>query len=567
MSAVAPPTPFKIDYGPEIEAEIARLQQAIIDHAPDLATYRSYDPRWLAITLLEGEPDLAARVSAAPGGEVVAAMARVSANSLRDCLGDDAEVLLADRRYSIINQMVREVARRPAQDRLDLTDAIDAVVTHRLLGIPIFLAMMYVIFRLVTDVSAPYLDWVSGVFSGPMTHWVTSLTHALDLSGSWVESLLVDGVIAGVGSVLSFLPGLLVLYFFLTLMEDSGYMARAAFVMDRLMSFLGLHGKSFIPLVLGFGCAVPAIYATRTLQSRRDRVLTALLIPLMSCSARLPVYVVFGIAFFAARADLLIWAMYALGIVVAVIYGLFLTRVVFRHAPASGFVLELPPYRMPTLRALLTHTWERAGDFVKRAGTVILAASVVLWLLLNLPLGAEPKDSLFGRVSQALAPTLKPAGFGEWRSAGALVTGIAAKEVIVSALATVHAVENQETEETEAIPTLGEDLAAIGTGFAQATAEVGRTLVSLIPGVNLNDVQAGTGDTALTAALRGAFTPLAALAFVIFVLLYVPCVATLGAIRAEFGARWAAFAAIYQTAIAWVCAVVVYQVGRSLGLG
>ena len=565
MSANARNTAFKIDYGPEIEAEIAQLQHAI-EHTPGLAANGSHHSlRWLAIKLLEGEADLAARVAAAPGGASVVTLARASARALSSRLGDDTEVLLADRRYSFINDVVRQVVRQHAPDRFDVTAAIDAVATHRVLGIPVFLMMMFLVFKLVIDVSASYLEWVEHIFAGPVTRWALALTGAVGLSESWVEALLVEGVIAGVGGVLVFLPGLFVLYFFLTLLEDSGYMARAAFVMDRLMSVLGLHGKSFIPMVLGFGCAVPAIYATRTLRSPRDRLITALLTPLMSCSARLPVYVIFGMAFFASSANVLIWAMYALGIAVAVLYGLVLTHMVFRREPSTGFVLELPPYRMPTLRTLLMHTWERAADFIKRAGTVILAATVVLWLLLNLPAGAPPQESLFGRVSGAIAPALAPAGFGEWESAGALVTGFLAKEVIISSMSTIYVGVQDETPAAEP-STLGEDLVAIGAGFVEATANAARTLLSAIPGVELVEAEAEPQNTALTAALQHVFTPLAALAFVVFVLLYVPCVATLSAIRAEFGTRWALSAAVYQTATAWLLAVGVYQIGRLLGL-
>jgi ferrous iron transport protein B len=567
MSATVSHASFKIDYGPEIEAEIDHIQRAILEKAPHLVEYHGYNPRWLAMKLLEGDQDLTKRMAATPGGGAVVETARASAGRLRGRLGDDAEILLADRRYGYINGLVRKVSQRRIQTRFDLTQAIDSVVTHRVLGLPIFLLMMYLVFKLVIDVSAPYLDWVDGVFAGPVTHWVMSIMGALGLGGSWIEALLVGGVIAGVGGVLVFLPGLLVLYFFLTVLEDTGYMARAAFVMDRLMSFLGLHGKAFIPLVLGFGCTVPAIYATRTLRSQRDRLLTAFLIPLMSCSARLPVYLLFGMAFFAAQADLLIWSMYALGIVVAVVYGFVLTRTVFRHEGASSFVLELPPYRMPMLRTLLIHTWERASEFVKRAGTIILAASVILWLLLNLPPGAEQEDSLFGQFSRTISPVLAPAGFGNWQSAGSLVTGFIAKEVVISTMSTIY-VGGEEEEAgpaDEPAPTLGGDLVEIAEGFGAATVDVGRRLVSLIPGVNLAEEKTEEESTALSAALQGAFTPLAALAFVIFVLLYVPCVATLGAMRGEFGARWAVLSGAFQIVIAWLVSTAVYQIGRLLG--
>jgi ferrous iron transport protein B len=439
------------------------------------------------------------------------------------------------------------------------------VVANRLLGIPIFLLMMYVVFRLVQDVSAPFLDWVDGVITGPVSRWSLSLLTALN-APEWLGSLVVDGVVAGVGGVLAFLPGLMVLYFFLALLEDSGYMARAAFVMDRFMSFLGLHGKSFIPMILGFGCAVPGIYATRTLENRRDRVLTGLLVPLMSCSARLPVYVVFGLAFFGNDAGKLTWAMYALGIIVAVLMGAIFSRTVFPQDKDAAFVLELPPYRLPTLKGLLIHMWERTGGFVRKAGTVILAVTVILWFLLNLPWGGErQRDSVFGNVSAAVAPVFEPLGFGNWEAAGSLVSGFIAKEIVVSTMSQIYV--GEEGEAVAEATTFAQDVKETLTGFALATLEAGRVFASIIPGVDLTGNEGEAEDTALSAALRTYFSPLVAVVLVAFVLLYVPCVATLAAIRHEYGWKWAIFSASYQLALAWVVAFVIYQGGRFLGIG
>jgi ferrous iron transport protein B len=417
----------------------------------------------------------------------------------------------------------------------------------------------------VQDVSAPFLDWMGAVISGPVSQWSLFLLSAVG-APVWFQSLLVDGVIAGVGSVLAFLPVLAVLYFFMVWLEDSGYMARAAFVMDRFMKVLGLHGKSFIPMVLGFGCGVPAIYATRTLENERDRILTALLVPLMSCSARLPVYTVFGLAFFGANAGKLIWAMYVLGILIAVVVGGIFSRTVLPGDRDAAFVLELPPYRMPTLKGLLVHTWDRSSGFVKKAGTVILAVTVVLWFLLNVPWGVEDqRDSMFGRVSVAIAPAFAPLGFGRWEPAGALVSGFVAKEIVVSTMSQIYVGTHEAgVKETS---TFGEGLVTIVGGFGKAVVVAAKSLVSIIPGVDLTGGGIKTEDTALSAALRTSFTPLAAVAFVTFVLLYVPCVATLGAVRHECGPRWAVFAAGYQLALAWIVAFAVFQGGKLLGLG
>jgi ferrous iron transport protein B len=556
------PTDFKINYGKELETEIENLT-ALIQQQAGLA--QTFEPRWLALKLLEGEADLAAQVERLAGGSSLLAQARQAGERIGQIYGDSADIALADARYGFIHGLVRQVVDKSQANRYTLTDRIDRIVTNRVLGLPLFLLVMYVMFKLVVDVSAPYLDWVDGVIGGPVSRWIERLL-ALLLAPAWLQSLALDGVVAGVGGVLVFLPGLFVLYFFLTLLEDSGYLARVAFVMDRLMSFTGLHGKSFIPLILGFGCAVPAIYATRTLENERDRIATGLLVPLMSCSARLPVYVVFGLAFFPQQAGLLITGLYLTGIVLAALAGWLFSKTILKNSPDNMFALELPPYRLPTLKGLLIHTWEKSKEFVYKAGTVILSVSIVLWFLLNLPWGvANPRDSLFGQLSAAASPIFAPAGFDKWEATGALVTGFIAKEVVVSAMSQIYI---GQAEPPAAPPTtLGQDIAEIIIGFGQATVDAGKTLFSLIPGVNLVETEPAEADTALGAALTANFTPLAALAFLLFVLVYTPCVATLGAIKAEYGWKWMGVSASYQFGLAWLLAALVYQAGRFLGWG
>jgi ferrous iron transport protein B len=563
MNITPPQIFFRLDYGGKLEREITRLIESFAEYKLDTGRYPQ---RWLAIKLLEADADILGHVCKLPNGGYVIALAQQSAEKIKSMLGDDADMLIADRRYGFINGVVRQALHRPRMDRITFTDRIDDIVTHKWLGLPIFFAMMYVMFRLVIDVSSPFLDWMDSTINGPIARW---LSFILDLTTApaWIHSLVIDGIVAGVGGILVFVPGLLILYFFLALLEDSGYMSRAAFVMDRFMRVIGLHGKSFIPMILGFGCAVPAIYATRTIASRRDRTLTALLVPLMSCSARLPVYVVFGLAFFGSRAGTVIWAMYALGILVAMLAGMVFTRTILKPDVSSAFVLELPPYRQPALKSVLIHMWENTREFVRKAGTVILFASLVMWLLLNLPWGvADQRDSYFGRVSGAISPVFAPLGFGTWQTTGALVSGFMAKEIVVSTMSQVYLSGTVGEEPVEAT-TFGEDITGIGLGFADAAVISGKILLSIIPGVNLMDVEAESQNTALSRALRENFTPLSATALLVFVLLYVPCVATLGAIRHEFGTSWAVTSAIYQTVVAWVAAFMVYQGGRLLGLG
>ncbi len=553
---------FRIDYGREVEAEIAALVERIAAH-PELGG--SYQPRWLALKLLEGEADLVARVGSSDDGTALATAAEAGRGRIEAMHGETADIAIADARYGYVHGVVREVVDTSAVSRYSVTDRLDRVLTNRLLGLPIFFAVMLIVFKLVVEVSGYFLDWVDAVIGGPVTRWAVAILELFS-APDWFVSLVVDGVIAGVGAVLVFVPGLIVLYLFLTLLEDSGYMARVAFVMDRVMRFTGLHGKSFIPMVLGFGCAVPAIYATRTLENRTQRIMTSLLVPLMSCSARLPVYVVFGLAFFGAAAASVITGLYVIGILIAGLVAVVLSRTILRERDDSVFALELPPYRVPTLKALTTHTWQKTKEFIVKAGTVIFIVSVGLWFLMNLPWGvAEPRDSYFGQVSAAAAPVFEPAGFGTWEASGALVTGFIAKEVVVTSMAQAY-VGDEPADAAAPPPSLGEDIREIGSSLVGAVDGAVRSTLSIIPGVDL--VASDTEDpqeTALSSALAANFTPLAAVAFVMFVLIYTPCIATLAAIRSEFGWRWAAFSGLYQLGLAWLLAVLVFQIGTFLG--
>lgn len=555
---------FRLNYGKDIESEIERLVSAMQRRETMLAHYPA---RYVALKLLEDDPAIVSRVTQLPDGEALLRLARERAAYLKSIYQEDVELLIADRRYGFINGLTRQVVHRPAVDRLTLTDRLDDLVTHRWLGLPIFFAMMYVVFRLVIDVSAPYVDWMDSVLSGLVAGWIRVLLGVLH-APEWFVSLVIEGVLAGVGGVLVFVPTLLMLYFFLAVLEDSGYLARAAFVMDRFMRVVGLQGKSFIPLILGFGCAVPAIYATRTLAGRRDRMLTALLVPLMSCSARLPVYVVFGLAFFGSLAGSVVWLLYLIGILAAALAGIIFSRTLLKPDATSTFVLELPPYRRPAARSVLIHMWEHTRAFIYKAGTLIVIVSILMWLLLNLPWGvANQRDSYFGQLSAALAPIFEPLGFGGWDTAGALVSGFIAKEVVISTMSQIYVGQEESAEvPLRTPPSLGEQVAELLSSFARATLDSITILLNTIPGVNLARPDIEPGNTVLTAALQQRFSSLSALAFLVFVLLYVPCVATLGAMRHEFGAGWALVSAGYQTALAWLTAFVVYQSGRLFGL-
>ncbi len=546
-----------VDYGREVEAEIAKLYE-LIESAD--TPVDGYPPRWLALKLLEEDEEIQRKVAAVPGGSRLLEAAQESVAHLRKIYGDDVDTVVTDRRYGFISGLMAEAVERPPLDRLTLSDRIDKVVTNRILGIPIFLLAMWLLFKLTTDVAGPYMDWLNDFIRGPLSRWVGEGLVAIN-APDWLNSLFVDGIIAGVGGVAMFIPLLFLLYLFIALLEDSGYLARAAFVMDRLMHRLGLHGKSFIPMLIGFGCTVPAIYATRTLESRRDRIMTALLTPFMSCGARLPVYVLFAAAFFSAHQGWVIWSMYLLGIAMAIASGILFKHTLFAGKEESPFVMELPPYRLPTLRGLLTHMWERSSAFVRKAGTYIFAAAVVIWFLLNTPWGVdEQKDSAFGRVGQTVSPAFAPAGFGEWEATGALISGLVAKEVVVSTMSEIY-VGGDEEEETASV---GAEVRDTAKGFGLAIRDSLKALGSVVPGVFKAAPQE---ETDLQSALKPVFSERAAIAFIVFVLLYMPCVAALAAFRQEFGWGWAGFAALYLTSVAWIAAVVVYQGAGILGLG
>jgi ferrous iron transport protein B len=565
---------FVIDYGREVEEEIARLE-GLIEAVPSLR--ERFPTRWLAVKLLEQDNDIWEKVKGVEDGQELVEVTQTSIQHLTEIYGEDVDTIIADRRYGWINGLMREVLQKVGPDRLMLSDQIDKVLTHRVLGIPIFLALMWAVFKITTDVAGPFLDWVDGVIGGPITNWVVAIIGLIGLNGTWVESLFVDGIIAGVGGVLVFVPVLMALYLALAILEDSGYMARAAFVMDRLMHALGLHGKSFLPMIVGFGCTVPAFYATRTLENEKDRILTGLLVPFMSCGARLPVYVLFASIFFPQNSNAVIFGLYLLGIVVAIVLGMILKNTLFKSKEHSPFVMELPPYRIPTLKGIWFHMWERTGAFVRKAWTIIMATSIVIWFLLAIPLGggvfaeADVGESAFASVNGTIAPIFKPLGFGEWEASGALVTGFVAKEVVVSTMAQVYEVEGAEEEAQP--KTFMEDLGEIGTTFVGATVDTIKS-IPLIVGIDLFEAEEEEGLTDLMTAVGHGFEAssnghgaLAAMAFMVFTLIYTPCMVAVAAERHELGTKWMWVSIVGQLFLAWVMAFVIFQGGKLLGLG
>jgi len=514
-AAVRPRTsgPLRVNYGEEVEGAIRALESEITQRGILVEKYLS---RWLAVKLLERDPAVLNEVGSLPGGAELASKAARLAAELESRLGEDVETYMIERRYGFIKGLVQaSVKGLSVERRLSISDRIDGVVTNRILGLPIFLGLMWATFNLVFKIGNPMADAIDAFF-GWLAEGSASLVTTMG-APEWVASLIADGIIGGIGSVLVFLPNIMLLFLAISILEDSGYMARAAFVMDRVMRAIGLHGKSFISMILGFGCNVPAIMATRGIESEKDRMITILVNPLMSCSARLPIYVLFASAFFEGNQGNVIFSLYLLGIVLAVVVARLLKATIFKGRP-SPFIMELPPYRLPTLRSLLIHMWSRSSLFLRKAGTIIFGTVLLIWALGSLPPGVEfaSQQSLAGRLGSAIAPLLRPAGFGFWQAAVALFFGILAKEVVVGTLGTLYGVEEE----------------------------------------------------GLIEAVRHDFTSLSAYAFMVMSLVYIPCIATIAVIRRETNSwKWTAFAVLYSLFLGWALAVLVYQVGRLLGFG
>lgn len=565
---VSPPL---IPYPPQIARAMQSIEAQVMAY-PEIAA--RYPVAWVALKSLEADPDMQTRLHALDTGKNVSDAIQQIVDEAQEAFPDDLDILIAESRYQWINALVTQAQTVPADTGPTLGERVDRIVLHRVWGIPVFFAAMWVVFSMTANVSAPYLDWIDTVLSGPFTHWTVALLGWVGLQGTWFESLLVDGLIGGVGGVLVFIPVLVTLYITLGILEDSGYMARAAYVMDGLMRKLGLHGKSFLPMMVGFGCSVPAIYATRTLENERDRILTGLLVPFMSCGARLPVYVLFATIFFPRNQGLIVFSMYFLGILTAIGLGMILRRTVFKAEEQSPFIMEIPPYRRPTLKGIGYQVWRRTSAFIRDASTIILGTSMVIWLLMSIPavpdetFASVPLDkSAFAWVNQKIAPVFDPVGFGSWEASGALMTGLVAKEVVVTTMSQIYGVPLEQDAADMSPTSFRSDFAEVFLSFGQATLDTLRAIPSVI-GINLTAGDDASTATSFTRAVRENFNEtsggrgaLAAFAFMVFVLLYTPCMATIAAEKQELGGKWAGASLIGQFIIAWLVAMGIYQFG------
>ncbi len=517
-----------INHGAELEQTIDRIK-LLLQKNTDIR-YK-YSTRYLAIKYIENDKEIEKVVEALPNRDEIIAARFEEQKRIDGLLKSGLESALVDAKYAFVRGALAETYEpyKGKKRRHNLTDRIDSIVTNKWLAFPIFFLLLYIVFEstfVVGEYPMQWIEWLVEKFSDFV---------ATTMKDGWLKDLVVDGIVGGVGSVLVFLPNILILYMFISLLEDSGYMARAAFIMDRLMHKIGLHGKSFIPMIMGFGCNVPAIMATRTIESRKSRLITMLIIPFMSCAGRMPVYVLIAGAFFPRRAGLVVLGLYALGILMAIISAKILSM--FMKDDDLPFVMELPPYRVPTGKSIFRHTWEKGRQYLQKMSGTILICSMVIWFLGYFPnhnaydsVREQQEHSFIGYIGQAMEPALEPLGF-DWRMGVGIVAGVGAKELVVSSLGVMYV-----------------DEPVVSGG-----------------GADDSSVELTSGETRLQRALVKSVTPAAALAYMVFILLYFPCVATFVAIRNESGRwRWAIFTAVYTIAVAWVAAFITFRVASLL---
>ena len=524
-----------INHGAELEQSIDRIKLLIQQNA-DIRT--KYSTRYLAIKYLENDKEIESVVEALPDRDEIISARFEENKRIRDILGSGIESSIVDAKYAFVQGALAETFEpyKGKKKRNTLTDKIDAVVTNRWAAFPIFFLLLYLVFNATFVIGEYPMQWIEWIVSS-FGAFVGSV-----MTDGWFKDLMVDGIIGGVGSVLVFLPNILILYLFISLLEDSGYMARGAFIMDKLMHKIGLHGKSFIPMIMGFGCNVPAIMATRTIESRKSRLITMLIIPMMSCAGRLPVFVLIAGAFFGRQAGGVLLGLYALGILLAMIAARVMSR--FFKDDDLPFVMELPPYRVPTAKSVFRHTWEKGRQYLQKMSGVILICSIVIWFLGYFPnhnaydsVKEQQEHSFIGYVGKAMEPILEPLGF-DWRMGVGIVAGVGAKELVVSTLGVMYA-----DEEPVAV-----------AGGSDDTAQVGEPVIT-------NEVEDAVAETRLQRALVKSVTPAAALAYMVFILLYFPCIATFVAIKNESGGwKWAIITAVYTIVLAWVAAFITFRI-------
>lgn len=542
---------YKLRYEKMVQQEIECVKNKISDEKYK-KVIDAFGLNFTAIKLIEKDGYFAEMIKSKFGFELEL-IAKENRERLESEMSEDIETIMAEHRYGIIKSVLEMTLKTTMKSRLEFTHKVDKLLLNRVFGIGIFLFMMYIVFLVTFNGSAPFIDWIDGFINGYIGKYAGYLMQG---TPDWMSSLVMDGIIGGVGGVLSFVPLMIFLFFFLALLEESGYMSRAAFLMDKLMRSIGLNGKAFLPLLLGFGCNVPSIYATRTLEDEKSRKITALISPLMSCGARLPVYALFTAAFFPENMPLVVMTLYFAGVFVAVLIAFVFKKVKNFGRSEEMFLIELPPYRMPTAKMIWNSMWIRTKEYIQKAGTVIMGVLIILWALTYFPAEGDAEKSFIGRGAKFIQPVFQPTGFGEnWEAVASIVPGIVAKEVVVGYLS--QTIGNEKESKEAVVYDFAGDTKNEVVGVVSAV----KSSVESIIKFKVEGFELKGGEDSFNEKLRAKFTPLSAYSFMIFVLLVIPCVATLGVIRQEFGWKMMFIEIGMLSVIPWVAATIVYQVG------
>lgn len=558
---------FNLPFDSNINENIMNIKQELEKDERFAKVFEKYSKDYVAVKLLERDSHLVKQIENNFKFNVKG-MFEEKILKLEDRYDNDIETILAEQRYGSVNGVLAKTFTTSIKSRLDFTDKVDKILLNKVLGLPIFLLIMAGIMAFVFNGSAPFIDWVDGFFGDFVGKYVGELVEG---SPEWLASLIVDGIVGGLGGVLTFVPLMIFLYFFLAILEESGYMSRVAFIMDRIMRKIGLNGKSFVPMVVGFGCTVPAIYATRTLEDESSRKMTAAMSPFMSCGARLPVYGLFTAAFFGAKGGIIVVSLYLLGIVIAILVGLVLKNLKGFKAEDKALLIELPPYRVPSLKVILNSTWTRVSEYIKKAGTVILGIMILLWALTYFPNNGDQNTSYIAKFGHTFGKVMQPTGFGDrWEIVAAIPPSIAAKEVVVGFLAQSLPLPETEEDEAEEETTFAEDLKEQLSGLGGAVVDSIKGMISLdIEGLfatpDADEIEEeGRGIVQATATLwpNDDLAPLRAYSFMAFILLVVPCVATLGAIKHEFGWSFLGKVVGIMLVVPYIVSTLIFQVGR-----
>ena len=556
---------YELRFDGFLEAEMKKVEEYIKTNEKFVPVLEKYASDFVVIKLLEQDKYFLEKLKGYGINKLE--IVENSIKRIEDKFDEDVETLFAESRYGVVKGILLHTLETSMKSRLDFTDKVDKVLLNKVLGLPIFLLLIAGLMGIVFNGAAPLQDWLDGFINGFVGKYASYLVEG---TPDWLSSFVLDGLIGGVGGVLVFVPLMLYLYFFLAILEESGYMSRVAFLMDKIMRTMGLNGKAFVPMVLGFGCTVPAIYATRTLEDEKSRRLTALMAPFMSCGARLPVYGLFTAAFFGKNAGMVVMSLYFLGIFVAMIVGLTFKRYSYFKTDDVALLIELPPYRLPSLKMITKSAFTRTGAYLKKATTVIMGVLIILWALTYFPNNGDTENSYMAKFGKSLTPIMKPTGFGDrWEAVAAIAPSVAAKEVVVGFMSQVLSTSDEDKEilepttfkedVTEQVKGLGVALKDSVTGIFDISA-----IASLFETPDDTSIVEGRGVVVAVSHLWDGDPegPLKAYSFMVFILLVVPCVVTLAAIKQEFGGKFMWFVVGFLVLVPYVVSTLIYQIGR-----